>query len=390
MFTPYNNYQKDSNAMEMSTSGYFQNYNINNSSSFMPKINSKIRFNSLLAIGNPIVDISAEVTRDILTKYNLKFGETVFANQYNDGFFQELENMPQVTYIPGGSIQNTLRVTALCLNMEPNKAKFFKLTMLGATGNDNYRNKIKYAFEQLGVQYILEIIPNVQTSRCGVGIHQKERCLLPQIRASNCITEKFIEDNEDQIFKHDALLIEGYFLQEKYELCLMLCNKFNEQRKLVILTLSAITIVTQQNDKIIEISNKADIIVGNMAELEALADNKNMDYKTTFEKVSRKLRTKKDRLFVITNGNKGVVVGKYDYTKGSMDFIFQCFPTVMKMEEIVDLNGAGDAFLGGFLSQYMRGKSLEACCKAGNDAASIILKNIGCTFPKTAKIQFKE
>ena len=367
MFTPFNNYQKGSDNMDISTSGYFPNYNINNSHSLMPKINSKIRFNSLIAIGNPIVDISAEVTKDILIKYNLKFGETVFADQSNILFFQELENMPQVTYIPGGSIQNALRVCALCLNMEPNKANMFRLTMLGATGNDNYRNKIIYAFGQLGVQHILEIIPNVQTSRCGVGIHQKERCLLPEIRASNCITEKFINDNEEEIFKHDALLIEGYFL-----------------------TLSAITIVIQQNEKVIEISNYADIIVGNMAELEALAGINNMDYKTTFEKASRKLRTMKDRLFVITHGNKGVVVGKYDYTKGSMDFIFQCFPTVMKMEDIVDLNGAGDAFLGGFLSQYMQGKSLEACCKAGNDAASIILKNIGCTFPKNAKIQFKE
>ena len=388
MFTPYNNFQKN-NDMEMSTSGYFPNYIPNNSHSLMVKINPKIRFNSLLAIGNPIVDISAEVTKDILIKYNLKFGETVFANQSNSGFYQELENMPQVTYIPGGSIQNTLRVAALCLNME-NKSSFFKLTMLGATGKDNYRNKIISAFDQLGVQHILEIIPNMPTSRCGVGIHQKERCLLPEIRASNCITEQFINDNENKIFQHDALLIEGYFLQEKYELCEKLCTKFKEQRKLVILTLSAITIVTQHSEKVIEISNYADIIVGNMAELEALAGINNMDYKTTFEKASRKLRTKKDRMFVVTHGNKGVIVGKYDYTKGSMDFIFQCFPTMIKMEDIVDLNGAGDAFLGGFLSQYMQGNSLEACCKGGNDAASIILKNIGCTFPKNAKIQFKE
>jgi adenosine kinase len=165
-----------------------------------------------LAIGNPIVDISAEVTRDILIKYNLKFGETVFANQSNSGFYLELENMPQVTYIPGGSIQNTLRVAALCLNME-NKANYFKLTMLGATGDDNYRNKIISAFNQLGVQHILEKIPNMQTSRCGVGIHQKERCLLPEIRASNCISEQFIKEHEKEIFEHDALLIEGYFLQ---------------------------------------------------------------------------------------------------------------------------------------------------------------------------------
>jgi len=54
----------------------------------------------------------------------------------------------------------------------------------------------------------------------------------------------------------------------------------------------------------------------------------------------------------------------------------------------VDLNGAGDSFLGGFLSQYIKGSSLSSCCKAGNDAASYILKSVGCTFPNNAKIEF--
>ena len=384
--TPFDNNLKDSN-VNMTVSGEFPYYgNLSQSSS--SKINSKVRFNSLVAIGNPIVDISAEITRQILDKFHLSFGQTVFANQSNIGFYQELENMPQVTYIPGGSIQNTLRVMAWCLYMNPDNARFFKVTMLGATGKDNYRDKIINAFNGSGVNHILQIIPNMQTSRCGVGIHQKERCLLPEIRASNCLTEEFVNEHLDEIMKHDALLIEGYFLQEKYDLCLNLCTKFKDQRKLVILTLSAITIVQQHYDKVMEIANYCDVIVGNMAEIEALAGINNMDYKTTFEKVSKNLTIKKERLFVVTHGSKGVILGKYDYTKGNMDFILQCFPTVMKMEDIVDLNGAGDAFLGGFLSQFMQGKSLESCCKAGNDAASVILKSVGCTFNQNKKIQF--
>lgn len=386
MFTPFNNERKDSN-IDMSISGEFPYFN-NISQSFSSKINTKNRFHSLIAIGNPIVDISAEITQEILSKYNLSFGQTVFANESNIGFYQELENMPQVTFIPGGSIQNTLRVTAWCLQMNPENAKFFKLTMLGATGKDNYREKIVIAFDQLGVNHILQTIPNLPTSRCGVGIHQKERCLLPEIRASNCLTEEFINEHLDEILSNDALLIEGYFLQEKYDLCLNLCTKFKDQRKLVILTLSAITIVQNHLEKVLEIAIYSDIIVGNMAELEAFAGVQNTDYKTTFEKASKKLTIKKDRLFIITHGSKGVIVAKYDYNRGNMDFILQCFPTVMKKEDIVDLNGAGDAFLGGFLSQYMQGKNLESCCKAGNDAASVILKNIGCTFNKKMKIQF--
>ncbi len=384
--TPFND-QKDGN-VDMTISGQFPYFNY--SSQIIPqKINnSKIRFRSMIAIGNPIVDISAEITQEILKLYNLHFGETVFANPSNEGFYKALEDMPQVTYIPGGSIQNTLRVAAWCLYMNPENINLFKVTMLGATGNDTYCNKIISAFNQSGVNHILQKIPNMETSRCGVGIHQKERCLVPQIKASNCLTEDFVNEHEKEIMSHDALLIEGYFLQEKYDLCLNLCTKFKDQRKVVILTLSAVTIVQQHKDKIMEIANYSDIIVGNMGELETLAEMNGMDYKTTFEKVSKNLTIKKDRLFLITHGSKGAIVGKYDYTRGNIDFILQCFPSVMKMEDIVDLNGAGDAFLGGFLSQFMQGKNLEACCKAGNDAANVILKNIGCTFDKRKKIQF--
>ena len=387
MFTPFNNERKDSD-IDMTPSGYFPNYGLGNSRSYIANMNSKIRFRSLLAIGNPIVDISAEVTREILDKYHLKFGETVFANKNNIGFYQELENMPQVSYIPGGSIQNTLRIAAYCLNLDPSIRQFFTLTMLGATGADTYRDKIINSFNQLGVNHILEKIPNAQTSRCGVGIHMKERCLLPEIRASNLITDEFIGEKQVEIYKHDALLIEGYFLQEKYDLCLNLCNRFKDQRKLVILTLSAITIVQQQAEKILEIANYSDIIAGNLAELEAFAEVKNMDYKFTFEKASKRLTIKKERIFLITLGSKGAIVAKYDYARGNMDFILQCFPTVIKKDDIVDLNGAGDAFLGGFLSQYMQGKNIENCCKAGNDTAGVILKNIGCTFNRKNIIQF--
>ena len=76
------------------------------------------RLNSIIAIGNPIVDISAEIEKEILPRYKLVFGGTFFADENNMGFFDELESKPQVTYIPGGSIQNTLRVANWCLNME--------------------------------------------------------------------------------------------------------------------------------------------------------------------------------------------------------------------------------------------------------------------------------
>ena len=345
------------------------------------------RFHSIIAIGNPIVEISAEIDSESLQKYELKWGETAFANEKNYGFYEFLEKKPEVTYIPGGSIQNTLRTASWCLGMEEENKDKYSITMLGAIGNDGYKDKIMEALKSSGVKPLLQSISDMSTSRCGVGIFQKERSLLTEIRASNCLTDEFVKEHEEEIYANDALIIEGYFLQEKFDLCKNLCTEFKKRNKVVILTLSAVFMVKVHFDKIKDIANLSDIVVSNMEEMEAFAGTEGEGYKVVLEKAFKKLE-KGDRLFVVTDGGKGVVVSQYNYEKDMVDFIMQSFPEPIKTEEIVDLNGAGDSFLGGFLSQYMKGRSLNACCRAGNEASHIILKSVGCTFKKDDKIEF--
>lgn len=43
---------------------------------------------------------------------------------------------------------------------------------------------------------------------------------------------------------------------------------------------------------------------------------------------------------------------------------------------------AGDAFVGGFLSQLVHEKSIEDCVRAGCYAAYAIIQRSGCTFPE--------
>jgi adenosine kinase len=58
------------------------------------------------------------------------------------------------------------------------------------------------------------------------------------------------------------------------------------------------------------------------------------------------------------------------------------FPVIpVPKERLVDTNGAGDAFVGGFLSQLVAGKPVEECVRAGNYAANVIIQRSGCTFP---------
>jgi len=55
--------------------------------------------------------------------------------------------------------------------------------------------------------------------------------------------------------------------------------------------------------------------------------------------------------------------------------------------DIVDTNGAGDAFVGGFMSQLYQGAELSQCISAGIYLSREVVKRSGCTFP--ASIEWK-
>jgi adenosine kinase len=58
------------------------------------------------------------------------------------------------------------------------------------------------------------------------------------------------------------------------------------------------------------------------------------------------------------------------------------FPVIpIKPEAIVDSNGAGDAFCGGFFSQFVQGKPIEECVATGHYVANVVLQRSGCTYP---------
>ena len=84
------------------------------------------------------------------------------------------------------------------------------------------------------------------------------------------------------------------------------------------------------------------------------------------------------RTVVFTQGSKSTVVAR--------DGVVHTFPVEpLAKELLVDTNGAGDAFVGGFLSQYLLKKPLEECVRAGNYAARIVIQHSGCVFPKVCE-----
>lgn len=126
------------------------------------------------------------------------------------------------------------------------------------------------------------------------------------------------------------------------------------------------------------------ILIINNTLQEAAVFAKDFDFKgTTIEEIALEisLLPKMDdrpRVVVITQGNKPVVLvenGKVTLTPVK----------ALTTDEIVDTNGAGDAFTGGFLAQLLLGKPYTECVNYGIYAARHVIQNPGCTFSGESK-----
>merc|ERR1712032_1723284 len=212
--------------------------------------------------------------------------------------------------------------------------------------------------QKVNVKPLLEVKEDILSSRCGVGICQKERCLVPQIRASTMLSMDFVDANMADINKAELLLVEGYFVIEKFDIVKSLVAKFNESKKKVAFTLSATFMIDNFLDKLLEVSNCADVIFCN--EDEAMAFSK------------------------VKSSN---MVEVSEMKNGEVKSITQAVEKLSEAE-ITYTNGCGDSFVGGFLSQYIQGEDLARSAKAGIFASTVIIKNNGCTWDINTPIKF--
>ena len=89
-----------------------------------------------------------------------------------------------------------------------------------------------------------------------------------------------------------------------------------------------------------------------------------------------KNNSKKSRTVIITQGHGPVLVAS------SGDKTVKEFKVKeMDPSQLVDTNGAGDAFVAGYISQYILGKTLKERIEVGIYAAQEIIQQNGCQYP---------
>merc|ERR1711915_60083 len=130
-------------------------------------------------------------------------------------------------------------------------------------------------------------------------------------------------------------------------------------------------------DQMMSVLPFTDIVFGNETEAEVYAESQNMETRDVKEIAKRiamlpKENGSRSRTVVITQGKDPVVV----VSEGK---VAEYPVTPLTSDQIVDTNGAGDAFVGGFLAQLAKGKSTKEAIQCGLWAATEIIQVSGCT-----------
>jgi len=337
---------------------------------------------SLLAIGNPLLDISAHVEENLLKKYDLHPGNAILADQKKHlPLYEELIKNYRVQYIAGGAAQNSIRAAQWMLQCP-------KVTAyIGSIGKDDNGNKLKEVAEKEGITTHYWRDPNTPTGTCAVLVVQKERSLVANLGAAERYNkQQHLDSDEIQqvIARAQYIYCTGFFLTHGTESLLSLGKHACQHNKYFLMNLSAPFLIEHFFDQMKQVLPFTDVIFCNDNEAETLG--KKLNWGTNLSEIAKKLsefpkeNNSHKRTVIFTQGSKSTLVLHNGELK-------QYSVPPVPSSEIVDTNGAGDSFVGGFLSRFIQQKPIGECVAAGHYCAAECIKRSGCSFPP--KPQFK-
>uniref|UniRef100_A0A7S2W9R3 Adenosine kinase n=1 Tax=Eucampia antarctica TaxID=49252 RepID=A0A7S2W9R3_9STRA len=332
----------------------------------------------LMGMGNPLLDISSEVGQDVLDKYDVKLDSAILAEDKHQPIYKELVDKYNPQFIAGGATQNSIRVAQWMLK---EAGKENATAFMGCVGKDEFGTKLETCASADGVLAHYMKDESTPTGTCAVLVKDGERSLIANLAAANNFKISHLETATAKSIYESAQFyyIAGFFLTVSVESLLSVAEHALANDKTFCLNLSAPFIVDFFGDAVAAALPYADFLFCNESEAEAYAKKHNLgeDLKEVALKVaaSPKKNDKRPRTVIFTQGSGSTIVA----CNGSVK---EYSVVALPKEQLVDTNGAGDAFVGGFLSQLVQDKPVEECVDAGHWAAKYIIQQSGTTISK--------
>ena len=298
-------------------------------------------------------------------------GNAILAEEKHMPLYDELSAKSDVVYVAGGATLNSARVAAWVANSEE---KF--VTYTGCVAADKYGDLLKAGAEKDGVAMPVAISTEAATGTCAVVVVDKERSLVANLAAAAKFPHEHVKNEAVAagIEKAQVYYISGFFLTTCAPALMDVAKHANENDKVFTMNLSAPFIIDFFGAVLNPALEYADILFGNETEAVALAKAQKWETENVSEiaVLAQKLPKKgKARTVVFTQGSEQTVVAT---ESGVVTY------AVTKVENIVDTNGAGDAFVGGFLAEFCKGQNFATCVATGHKSAGKIIQTSGCQF----------
>ena len=299
-------------------------------------------------------------------------------NTQNKHSYEELLKNHKVEYIAGGSTQNTIRVAQWILHETP-KATIYT----GCIGNDSYGQTLQKEATQDGVNVQYLVDEKEPTGTCAVLVTDKDRSLVTKLGAANHFKISHLEKQENWSLVENAKVyfVAGFFLTVSVESALKVAKHASEQNKIFMMSIAAPFICDFFNTQLEQMLPYIDIFFGN--EHEAIAFGKKWGFGDSQEdliEIAKKIvdlpkaNKNRSRMVIFTQGPLPIIVVH--------NGIIKQYPVIpIEKQNIVDLNGAGDAFVGGFIAQIAQGKSTDEAVKCGLYCSHVVIQQSGCKTP---------
>lgn len=314
-----------------------------------------LKVSQVLCVAQAIVDVSCHVSE-----------EEILALGVIKGGYQKIDDTTlqrmlvhfsgrDLSIVPGGSTANSLDIlTSTGIHGK----------LLTGYGKDDFGRKFIEAYERKGCALFNCSHPGIHTGTSLILVTPDgERSMSTFLGAS----EEFNSDAllEISIEENTLLLLEGYVLRDGFgpdttNTIKILGKRVREKNGSLVLALPPVQVIQAVGAGIRDTAASCDLLHGNADEFLALFEVR------TVEEVEAALRQCEVEA-VITEGAQGARAVLLDQTL--------CVDALNT--KIVDLTGAGDAFLAGWLSGAIQGLTVESSLKRGRTFAAKVISQAG-------------
>ncbi|KAH9808909.1 Ribokinase-like protein [Melampsora americana] len=339
----------------------------------------------LLAMGNPLLDMQVRNGEKLLEKYGLKSNDAILAEEKHMPIYAEVAAMSPV-YVAGGAAQNAARCAQYIL---PAGSTVY----LGSVGKDDLADQLRAANKKEGLKELYQVVDGQPTGACAVVITGHDRSLCTQLGAAEKFAPSHLKTPEVSKAIQDAKFyyVGGFFLTHGIESTLELAEISVKENKVFTLNLSAPFIAQFFKDNVDKVMPYVDYLFGNESEAEAFAQAHNWDttdltvIATRIASLPKKLPSR-PRVVIITQGAKSTIVASSSVSpfpstapiqKNDSGHYFIVAVSPLSDDQIVDTNGAGDAFAGGVLGALGLNKPLDSCIEIGHKLGQMCVGQVG-------------